>query len=89
MTREKTKRFDGKVYLLMHTGHILRYMRQWREHYTALGYRVELDKTERSKIYQLWIRSGTDPESAGVMPARIPISNKIGRDEKIIFLGML
>jgi hypothetical protein len=87
MKEPKTKRFDGKLYALRHYGHILRYIRKLRAHYTALGYRVEL--VREKSIYQLWIRSGTDPESAGVMPARIPISNKIGRDEKIIFLGML
>jgi hypothetical protein len=87
MTQEKTKRFDGKLYFLMHTGHILRYIKQWQKHYTALGYRVEL--VREKSIYQLWIRSGTNPDDPGPMPARIPISNKIGRDEKIIFLGRL
>jgi len=77
------------MYLLMHTGHILRYIRQWREHYTALGYSVEMDKGERSRLYRVWIRSGGNPDDPGPMPARVPLSHRTGKEEKIIFLGML
>jgi hypothetical protein len=87
MTREKTKRFDGKVYALRHIGHILRYIKQWQKHYTALGYRVEL--VREKSIYQLWIRSGGNPDDPGPMPERVTLSHRTGKEEKIIFLGML
>lgn len=88
MKKIQTKRFDGKMYVRIRYGFILRYIRQWVKHYENHGYSVHMDRHEKSRFYQVWIRSGTDPESAGPIPELIPISHRIGH-ETIVFEGMI